>query len=297
MLVFISVMFGACGHVDSIAQAAAADDLIDHDTANLISLSARAFGSAAERMSPEEEYYIGRAVAANILSTYNVWNGEPELTAYLNLICKAIVLNSPQPKNFKGYYVAMLDSREINAFTTSGGHIFLTRGLVDVAKTEDALASVIAHEVAHCQLRHGIKAIRTSRMTQAILFTATAGIGNAMSMSMDEMSDVLTESVGEIVQTMVNKGYSKEQEYEADVAAMYFLAVAGYRPSALIDMLEELEKVQTVKSGFNRTHPLPKQRIYYAERALGRFQVVDTGSVRQERFNKAIKTGAAENKR
>jgi len=286
IIITFSVFLCACVHVDALAQAAAADDLIDHDTANMISLSARAFGSAAENISLEEEYFIGRAVAANILTTYKIWNEKPELTAYLNKICAALVLNSPQPKNFKGYFVAMLDSDEINAFATSGGHIFVTRGLVGVAKTEDALASVIAHEIAHCQLRHGIKSIKSSRMTQAILFTATTGIGNAMGMDINELSDVLTESVGEIVQTMVNKGYSKEQEYEADIAAMYFLAVAGYQPSAIIDMLKGLEAVQTVRSGFHRTHPLPVQRIYYAQRALNRFQVEDTSQDRQERFTR-----------
>jgi len=289
LVIIIFITLSTCQHIDRLAQAAATEDLIDHDTANMISLSARAFGSASENISLEEEYFIGRAVAANILTNYKIWNGNPELTAYLNKICAALVLNSPQPKNFKGYYVAILDSMEINAFATSGGHIFVTRGLIGVTKTEDSLASVIAHEVAHCQLRHGINSIKTSRMTQAVLFTATAGIGNAVGMDVNELSDILNESVGEIFQTMVNKGYSKEQEYEADIAAMYFLAIAGYQPSALIDMLRELEKTHTAKSGFYRTHPLPRQRIYYAERALGRFQVEDTIQDRQERFNKALK--------
>jgi predicted Zn-dependent protease len=286
--IIFSITFITCKHIDTIAQTAAYQDIIDHDTANMISLSARAFISAAETITPEQEYFIGRAVAANILSNYKIWEKNPNLTAYLNLICGAIVINSPQPHIFNGYHVAILDSNEINAFTTSGGHIFLTRGLVTIAKTEDALAAVIAHEVAHNQLQHSIKSIKKSRVTEAFMLTATTGAGMVMGLDVNELADSLNESVGEIVHTMVNSGYSKEQEYEADIAAMYLMAAAGYQPSGLIDMLNELKAVHTASSGINKTHPAPIQRIYFAEKALGRFDITDTRPNRQDRFSKAL---------
>jgi len=64
LVLIIFITLSACQHVDRIAQAAASEDIIDHDTANMISLSARAFSSASENISLEEEYFIGRAVAA-----------------------------------------------------------------------------------------------------------------------------------------------------------------------------------------------------------------------------------------
>ena len=293
IFLIFSVFFSGCQHIDTLAQAAADTEIIDRDTANMISLSARSFGSAAEKATPEQEYFIGRAVAASILSTYKIWDENPELTAYLNYICRAVVLHSPQPNIYNGYHVAILDSNEINAFTTSGGHIFLTRGLINIAKTEDALAGVIAHEIAHNQLRHSIKSIKTSRITQAFLITLTAGASVIMDIGVDELVDILNESVGEIIQTMVNSGYSKEQEYEADIAAMHFMAAAGYQPSGLIDMLGELKTVRTVGSGFNKTHPAPGQRIYYAQRALGRFDIADNRFARQERFSEAFRESVA----
>jgi len=291
MIFFITLI--TCKHIDSLAQDAANADIIDHDTANMISLSARAFGSAAENATPEQEYFIGRAVAANILSNYKIWDKDPKLTAYLNYICGVIVINSPEPYIFNGYHVAILDSNDINAFTTSGGHIFLTRGLINIAKTEDALAAVIAHEVAHNQLKHSLKAIKTSRVTQAFLLTATAGAGMMMGMDANEFAEVLNESVGEIMQTMVNNGYSREQEYEADIAAMCFMAAAGYQPSGLIDMLNELKAVHRIGLGLSKTHPAPGQRIYYAEKALNRFTVADTSPSRQVRFNEILKANSS----
>ena len=288
LLVSILPVLVTCKHVDMVAQVAAEAELIDQHTANTISLTARAFEAATERITPDQEYFIGRAVAANILSTYRIWNGSPALTNYLNLICAAIVVNSPQPSLYNGYHVVILDTNEINAFATSGGHIFITRGLIDAAKSEEALAGVIAHEIAHIQLKHGINAIKTNRVTEALLLTATAGIGAITGMDTEELTDILNESVGEIMQTMVNSGYSKEQEFEADTAAMYLMVSAGYDPSGLIDMLTILNTGSARSSRFNRTHPSPVQRIYFANRAIQRLEVADTVPIRQQRFDTII---------
>ncbi|MCL2762408.1 MAG: M48 family metalloprotease [Treponema sp.] len=243
-----------------------------------------------DTITPEQEYYIGRAVAANILSTYKIWEGNPAMTAYLNKICMAIAINSPRPDLYNGYYVMILDSNEINAFATPGGHIFVTRGLVASANSEDALAGVIAHEIAHIQLQHSIKAIKTNRITQAILVTGVSAAGAAAGYDLSEMTDIFNESVGEIVTTMVNNGYSQSQEFDADNVALNLLAAAGYSPSGLIDMLNELNKMQGSQSGgFNKTHPTPAQRLSNAEKAIGRHQVADTRSARQTRFNAATR--------
>jgi predicted Zn-dependent protease len=271
------------------ARAAGAAGMIDQNTANAISKSSRAIGSAAEEITPEQEYYIGRAVAANILSTYRLWNGNAALTAYLNRICAAITINSPRPDVYNGYHVAILDSAEINAFATSGGHIFVTRGLINAARSEDALAGVIAHEVAHIQLQHSIKAIKNSRVTQALLITGTSAAGAASGYNVNQLTDIFNESVGEVVTTLVNNGYSRDQEYQADNTAMSLMAAAGYNPSGLIEMLKQLSAVQNSSSGFGKTHPTPSQRISNAEKSVKNYRVADTGASRQSRFAAATK--------
>jgi predicted Zn-dependent protease len=273
---------------DVSAQIAGSAGVIDKNVANAISQSSKAIGSAAEVITPEQEYFIGRAVGANVLSTYKIWDESPALTAYLNRICNGIVVNSPRPDIFNGYHVAILDSAEINAFATSGGHIFVTRGLIAAAKSEDALAGVIAHEIAHIQLQHSIKAIRTSRITNAVLITGTSAAGAATGLNVNELTDVFNESVGEIVNTMVNSGYSQQQEFEADNYALSLLASTKYSPSGLLDMLKELRTAQSTQSGgFNKTHPTPAQRISNAEKSIGKYTVADTQSARQKRFNEA----------
>jgi predicted Zn-dependent protease len=294
IVIVITGMVISCATVAAVAdvgaQLAGAAGAIDKNVANAISNSSKAVGNAVEDISPEQEYYIGRAVAANILTSYKLWTGNPALTAYLNNICAAITINSPRPDVFNGYHVAILDSNEINAFATSGGHILVTRGLISAAKSEDALAGVIAHEVAHIQLMHSIKAIKTSRITQALLVTGTSAAGAATGLDVNQLTDVFNESVGEIVHTMVNNGYSQSQEFEADNTALSLMASAGYNPQGLIDMLNELASVQSKTSGgFNKTHPSPAQRITNAQKSIGKYNVANTSANRQGRFTEAVR--------
>jgi predicted Zn-dependent protease len=293
LLLFLSFL-EACETVSAVTSAGAqiAGDLgvIDQETASAISKSSEAIGKAAEDITPEQEYYIGRAVGANILTSYKIYTANPALTAYLNRICGAIAINSPKPEIYNGYHVMILDSTEINAFATSGGHIFITRGLINCTDSEDALAAVIAHEISHIQLQHSIKAIKTSRITQALLVTGSSATDVfADDASLGELTDIFDESVGEIVTTMVNNGYSQSQEFDADNTALSLLAAAGYEPASLITMLRALEKNQpNHPGGFNKTHPAPAQRISNAEKPLGQYSIADTRSYRQGRYRIAI---------
>jgi len=269
------------------AQVAGAVGVVDQNVADAISVSARAAATAAEQITPEQEYYMGRAVAANLLGSYRIWNGNANLTNYLNRICMSIVINSPRPDIFNGYHAAILDSNEINAFATPGGHILITRGLINTARSEDALAAVIAHEIAHIQLQHSIKAIRNSRISNALVVTGIAATGAYTGMSVNELTSVFNESISEIMQTLVTNGYSREQEFEADNTAMALLAAAGYNPQALIEMLQALPS--SGSAGFSRTHPTAAQRITNAQRTVGNHSVTDTSSSRTARFAAAMR--------
>ena len=244
-----------------------------------------ASGRAIEEITAEQEYYIGRAVAANIFTTYKAQTNTPALTSYLNRICNALVVNSSRPEIFSGYHVVILDTDEINAFATPGGHILVTRGLIGCTTSEDTIAAVIAHEAAHIQLEHGLKSIKSSRNKDVFRVIASEAAGFV---GASELVDIFNSTIGEIVNTMVTSGYSRTQELEADTEAMNLLAKAGYKPSSLLDMLRVLEKEQPGKrGGFNNTHPTPAQRIASAQTTVGNFNTPDTSSYRAARYRAA----------
>ncbi|MBO4760065.1 MAG: M48 family metalloprotease [Spirochaetaceae bacterium] len=265
--------------------------------------SVQSIEKAAEDITPEEEYYIGRSVAASIASTYPIDNGSYKMTTYLNKICETLVMNSEKPYLFKGYYVVILDTDEINAMATPGGHIFVSRGLIDCTESEDALAAVLAHEISHIQLGHSVSAIRASRTRAAVSDTAKAGLVTTLAaansragygLSDKEMKkvfeavDTISSASNEVVKTLVNTGFSKEQEFEADKNALYLLNDAGYDAYAMLDMLNQLDDSPS-NTGWGATHPSPKDRIKKVEKELTKMKKSSIYSesgrkVRTERF-------------
>jgi predicted Zn-dependent protease len=229
----------------------------------------RLFETSDEDLTLEDDYYLGRAVAAQILHTYRLYNGNLGLVFYLNEICQALVINSSSASvAYNGYHVGVLDSREINAFATPGGHIFLTRGLVECADSEDSLAAVIAHELAHIQLRHAAAIINDQRLAGELSQSAdrASSIASRNAGSREE-AVIFDRNISVMVNTLFKNGFSQEQEFEADTAAVALLRGAGYDPSALVTMLRVLERVQPLHpGGFNSTHPSPAARLANLER-------------------------------
>jgi len=245
----------------------------------------RAFDREESEATLEDAYFLGRAVAAHILTMYPLYTRNPRLTQYLNMITQTLVINSPRPTAFRGYFVAILDSPSFNAFATPGGHIFLTRGLVDAATSEDMLAAVIAHELAHIMLDHGLNMVE--EMARLDATAAIAGRAAAFSSDSPVAERVLgfRSSVSTIVETLVRSGYSQEQEFAADRKAVELLVAAGYNPRALVDMLRILQQRQGAQpGGLLSTHPPPAERIRHVEDAIRRHRVTDTSAHRRVRF-------------
>ncbi|MFA6938009.1 MAG: M48 family metallopeptidase [Treponema sp.] len=286
ILTAVSLLFVSCSTI-SVASSIAGDlGLIDKNVAKSISTASTSLGKAMEEITPEQEYYIGRAVAGTILEKYNVYNSA-KMQKYLNEICSAIVINSDKPVLYKGYYVAILDTDEVNAFATSGGHILVSRGLLQCAKSEDALAAVLSHEIAHIQLQHSIKAIKSSRATSAILQTAGTAVTLYNNANDKDILSGFDDSISDIISTMVESGYSKQQEFDADSKALSLMAQAGYNPNAMksmLDLLKEKEKGQT--SGFSKTHPSPESREKNLQDQYDAYQEKTYDSSRVARFNK-----------
>lgn len=248
---------------------------------------AASVSKASEDITPENEYYIGRSVAASILSQYKVYE-DKEKEAYVNKIAQALLKNSDAADLYDGYHVKLLDSKEMNAFATSGGHIFITRGMLECATSEDALAAAIAHEISHIQLKHSASVIKSSRYTDVVTKTASA----ALTLNDEkELAGIMDDTVGDAVNKLVSKGYSKAQEFDADCNAIKLMNAAGYNPNEMITLLNTMEQVSGKASGgMFKTHPSPQQRIKKVEFQLEQMDICpDTTESRYARFDSIMK--------
>jgi predicted Zn-dependent protease len=238
--------------------------------------------SASHKITEEEEYYIGRAVAANILSHYPLWKNR-DATRYLNLIGKALVLRSERPEIFGGYHFSLLDTPEANAFSAPGGIIFLTRGIVELAGNEDELAAILAHEIQHVVAKDPLKAIKSQRMKALGTFAAGEAMGSS-----GRVLQVFQDSVLDISGTLLQKGYSRGQEKNADLGALKLLAATGYEPGALLAMLEKVKAIEKKKAKAFSAHPSASKRIAYVSGSTEKGMDLNECQLRTARFQQIL---------
>src|SRR5262249_32165667 len=173
--------------------------------------------SSASTFDPDQEYYIGRAASAEILANPKFTQTSNQgLQQYVSSVGQAVALGAPSVKTpYQGYRFVVLDSPTVNAFSVPGGYVFITTGAIKAARDEEELAGVLAHEIAHVSLGHGIKAIKQGNLTEALSIIGS----EAVSRSNVQLAHVFGDSVQDIVVTAVTKGYSRGQETEADSTA------------------------------------------------------------------------------
>lgn len=142
-----------------------------------INRTAQAVEKTFKDITPEQEYYIGRSVAATVLNAYKPFDRDAA-NEYLNLLGQTLAQASDKPETFGGWHFLILDTDEINAFSAPGGLVMISKGMIRCCKTEDALAAVLAHEIGHVQNQHGLKAIKKGRLTSALTILAVEGAKN-----------------------------------------------------------------------------------------------------------------------
>lgn len=261
---------------------------ISESQAESIRKSTKAVARSAEEFTPEQEYYIGRSVGAVVLAKYKAFDNA-QVSRYVNLLGQTLAQASDLPSLFGGYHFLVLNSDDINAFATPSGLIFVTRGLLRCCRTEDALAAVLAHEVGHIESRHGMEAIQKARVTEALTTLATEGAKTLGSREVAQLTETFGGAITDVTNTLINKGYARGSEYEADRAAVKILRRVGYDPNGLTEMLAVMKR--NLKPGgldFVKTHPAPDDRIAEIRKEGVGSAAVRPSAPRQKRFQLAL---------
>ncbi len=286
----VAYWLAGCAAVANIAtDVAQATGNISEEEADSLHRSIDAIDLTFKCISPRQEYYIGRAVAARLLDDYKPLEDHTP-NRYLNEIGQTLAMASERPETFGGYHFLMIDSEEINAFAAPGGFILISRGMVDLCQSEDELAAVLAHEISHVVGKHGLRAIKNSRLTSALTILATESARTFGGSDLKQLVADYEGSIDDITSTLVVNGYSRGLEEEADRTAVGILERVGYDPRALPRMLMEMKKrIKPSGPGFARTHPDPQDRADAIGPMLAGKQDQVEPAVRHERFVAAVR--------
>ncbi len=190
---------------------------------------------ASKEISDSEEYYLGRGVAARILSQYPL-SKDQALNTYVNEVGQTVAKKSTRPRTYKGYHFAVLESSTPNSFACPGGIIFITKGMIKNCCNEDQLAAVLAHEVGHVANRDGISSIKQARWTE-VATTAGTEAAKKYGGSIGQLVARFEGSIDDVFKTVIVNGYSRAAEENADRAGVEMMKRAGYNPAAMMAIL------------------------------------------------------------
>lgn len=246
----------------------------------------RARASVADRdtyadSDTEEEINFGREIAARLLGQYKM-STNVKLQKYVNLVGATLAQNCNRPE--LDFHFIVVDSSELNAYSTPGGYVFITSALLSKMSNEAELAGVLAHEIAHVTERHIVKELSLKGAEKSAVSSIAALIGGASKSA----EIAFSQAVDKAVDLILRDGYKKEDEMQADASAVVLCAFSGYDPSGLVTFLDKIGKV---KSGVGKTYPVYDVRLATLQQAITREGIADMKlALNTERFANAMKS-------
>lgn len=180
------------------------------------------------------------------------------LQRYVNQVGKSLAAGSHRPQ--LDYEFRVINTSEVNAFALPGGKIMITRALLEKFDNEAQMAGVLGHEVGHVAAMHYV-----SDASQQLLINLVLAAGAIyMEKKGYKYADYVT--IGAYIGSMMYLAhYSREQERQADVLGVEYMAKLGYDPMAYVSVMETFLKLRESEPNFLEklfsTHPLTTERI------------------------------------
>lgn len=224
--------------------------------------------SPLRRLVPDEQLEAAAAQQYTGLKTQARQKGvlvadtDPQVQR-LRAIAKRIIPHSERWNERAGKWqweVNLIDAQDVNAFCMPGGKIAFFSGLIDKLKlTDDEIAIVMGHEIAHALREHG-----RARMAKGTLLQLGAALGSAI-LGLGDTGQVV---VGQGAQLALLK-FSRDDETEADIVGLDIVARAGYDPRAGIALWQKMAKLNKgAPPQWLSTHPAGGNRIAQIQKHL-----------------------------
>ena len=211
----------------------------------------------------KEEEEMSRKILAMIYKHYDVVE-DPVIVPYVNKVGNRILASLPQQPFQYRFHVIKDDI--YNAFATPAGHIFVYTGLLNAMETEEELAGIMGHEIAHVYCRHISQKIeRSKKINMATLAGVAAGVLMGMGGAGDAAGAVTMGSMA--AGQTAELAYSRDNEMQADQLGIEFLTKADYHAGGLLEILKKIRGKSWFGSDqiptYLMTHPAVEDRITF----------------------------------
>ena len=207
-------------------------------------------------ISEAEESQMGKIAYEEGLAEARLSNNADEI-ALVRRVADRIAAAADRP-DYDWEVRLIEDDKTANAYALPGGKVAVYSGILPITRTEDGLAVVLGHEVAHAILRHG-----GERVSQGVLVQLGAAAMAAGMRDRDpKVVNVWLNAYGVATGVAVMLPFSRDQESEADHVGLIFMTKAGYEPKEAIAFWERMETAGgDGPPEFLSTHPSHETRI------------------------------------
>ncbi|GAA4862365.1 M48 family metalloprotease [Luteimonas vadosa] len=256
--------------------------------------------SAGGVLGPAQQREYGRMMLAQ-LRHYGYVLEDPLVDGWLRSLGSRLASASDDPEQSFTFF--MLNDREVNAFATVGGYIGTNAGLVLTAQSEDEVAAVLAHEIAHVTQEHVLRSVERAQKDSVPILLAMLGAIALASQSDSRSGDnaamaAVAGAQGLMVQRQID--YTRSNESEADRIGIRTLDRGGYDPDAMAAMFERMQALLRTNQGgarerapdYLKTHPVTATRISEAKQ---RAEKLAEGKVRVTTATTTPEGGRIEN--
>ena len=203
------------------------------------------------------------AISFSTLKREHVVSHDPAMNARLQRVGERIarVAEPDMPSAVQWEFVVFDDDSQLNAFAMPGGKVAVYTGLLKIVETDDELAAVIGHEVAHVVAGHGNE--RASQQMLAAGGAVALQIGSGFSDLSRSERALLLSAFGAGATVGVLLPFSRTHELEADEIGLLYSAKAGYNPLAAVTFWERMSAGKPGKAPpeLLSTHPADSRRI------------------------------------
>jgi beta-barrel assembly-enhancing protease len=238
----LAIGLAGCGNMDT-------NKLGDMVGGNLgHGIKALGHASNAANLSQRDEKALGESAGISLTNTFPLSKDEA-LTTYVNYVGLTVSMGSEDP-NAK-YVFGVLETDQVNAWSTPGGWVFITKGVLKNCQNEAELAGVLAHEIAHINHHDGLDEVKAAELKAA----AVEGS------QVDSRTAGFESVVDGGVDVMTKQAHSQPSELKADAAAVHYLSEAGYDPNCYLQLLQRLKQATAHGGGIMGTHPGIDKRI------------------------------------
>jgi beta-barrel assembly-enhancing protease len=209
--------------------------------------------------SKDQDIQLGKQLAQQVRQSLDVVNDQ-NLQNYVRTLGQKLA-STPSAGDFP-YEFTLINDPSINAFALPGGPIFLHSGLIQNADNEGQVAGVVAHEIAHVQLRHGTNQASRANLLEIPAVLAGAVLGQGAGAQIGQLG----LSLG--LQSVLLK-YSRDAERQADALGARMMTEPGFNPIEMARFFEKLEAAGGSRAPeFLSSHPSPGNRVQLVQQEI-----------------------------